>query len=175
MILSELQAFPYILSLVSPLPCVQFTKSCPDSAPPPGRGRLGQKMYFLVPEFLSSSNQSVHPDCSCRLRTRKRQISSLLSLYEALTRNLHCYCLGCKPAPCSPHLSRPTAPQPWEASGRPLPLQGNRGWGAAQRALLRLCCLLPLRLPLWGLQRPFVGGLAVKETLEPLLTQKRGR
>lgn len=80
-----------------------------DSAPPPGRGQLGQKRYFLVPEFLSSPNQSVHPDCSCRLRTRKREISSLLSLYEALTRNLHCCCLGCKPAPCSPHLSRPTA------------------------------------------------------------------
>ena len=146
-----------------------------DSALAPARGWLGQKRHFLVPEFLSSPNQPVHPDCSCRLQTRKRQISSLLSSYEALTRDLHCCCLGCKPTPCSPHLSRPTAPQPWEASGRTLPLQGNRGWGAAQRTLLRLRCLLPLRLPIWGLWRPFVGGLAVKETLEPLLTQKRGR
>lgn len=142
--------------------------------PRPWQGAAGSEETPPVPEFLSSPNQPVHPDCSYRLQTRKRQSSSLSSC-EALTRNLHCCCLGCKPAPCSPHLSRPTAPQPWEASGRPLPLQGNRGWGASQRALLRLCCLLLLRLPLWGLWRPCVGGPAVKETLEPLPTQKRGR
>lgn len=117
----------------------------------------------------------VHPSFSCRLRTRKKQVSSFPSSHWALSGNLRTH-------PSSPPLQAPPAVavspctqlHAWKASRSPLPPQGTGRDGAACR-VPRLLCLLLLELPLRGLQRPFFSGLAVKGTLVPPPRHQRRR